>query len=97
MKEMTKKINNTDDLNDEANKKGHQKKTEREVESYGEPRFLQGVMTCINKRCDILGLNAPMKIAETTPDGKIPASQWVLLLQGKQGIESANGNQPAES
>jgi len=33
----------------------------------GDPRFLAGVQWCINKRCEILGIDAPKKIAG--PDG----------------------------
>ncbi len=29
----------------------------------GDPRFLEGVYRCIDKRCEILGLNAPTKLA----------------------------------
>lgn len=30
----------------------------------GDPRYLDGVMKCIDKRCKLLGLDAPMKIDE---------------------------------
>lgn len=36
----------------------------------GDPRHLNVVMDCIDKRCKILGLDAPLKVAPTTPDGK---------------------------
>jgi len=36
----------------------------------GNPAFLVGVQWCITKRCDILGFDAPKKVAPTTPDGK---------------------------
>jgi hypothetical protein len=32
-----------------------------EEESIGDPRYLAGVQWCITKRCDILGLDAPVK------------------------------------
>lgn len=38
----------------------------------GDPRYLTGIQWCITKRCDILGLNAPTKLAPTTPDGRQP-------------------------
>jgi Homeodomain-like domain len=44
----------------------------RKVERAGDPRFLVGVQWCVTKRCEILGLNAPRKIAPTTPDGERP-------------------------
>ena len=34
----------------------------RTVSQYGDPRFLSGILNCISKRCEILGLNAPTKI-----------------------------------
>jgi hypothetical protein len=39
---------------------------------HGDPRYLAGVQWCINKRCELLGLDAPKKIAPTTPDGREP-------------------------
>jgi hypothetical protein len=44
----------------------------RKEEEHGDPRYLAGVQWCIDKRCEILGLKAPHKIAPTTPDGKEP-------------------------
>jgi hypothetical protein len=38
----------------------------------GNPAFLAGVIACIDRRCKILGLDAPTKIAPTTPDGNDP-------------------------
>ena len=38
----------------------------------GDPRYLAGIQWCINKRCDILGLNAPQKLAPTDPSGHKP-------------------------
>lgn len=35
----------------------------------GDPRYLQGVQWCVNKRCEILGLNAPSGL-ELTSAGK---------------------------
>lgn len=38
----------------------------------GNPAFLMGVERCIDRRCKLLGLDAPTKIAPTTPDGTQP-------------------------
>lgn len=38
----------------------------------GNPAFLKGVEWCINKRCEILGLDAPKKVAPTNPGGDKP-------------------------
>lgn len=40
-------------------------------ETPGDPRFLQLVMNCIDKRCKILGLDAPVTIQGTGADGAI--------------------------
>jgi hypothetical protein len=36
---------------------------------FGDPRFLERVAWCINKRCELLGLDPPKKLAPTNPDG----------------------------
>lgn len=36
----------------------------------GNPAFLAGVERCIERRCKLLGLDAPTKLAPTMPDGK---------------------------
>ena len=38
----------------------------------GNPAFLDRIAWCIDKRCQILGLDAPKKFAPTTPDGTQP-------------------------
>jgi len=48
--------------------KGHF--SERKTEGRdGNPAFLAGVLSCIDKRCQIIGINAPVKVAPTNPDG----------------------------
>lgn len=37
----------------------------------GDPRFLQIIMNCVDKRCKILGLDAPITIQGTGADGAI--------------------------
>jgi hypothetical protein len=38
----------------------------------GEARWLEVVLGCVERRCKLLGLNAPTKIAPTTPQGDQP-------------------------
>jgi hypothetical protein len=38
----------------------------------GNPAYLAGIMSCIERRCKILGLDAPTKIAPTNPAGDAP-------------------------
>jgi hypothetical protein len=54
------------------------KKYKRVEGQSGNPAFLAGVMSCINKRCELLGLDAPKKIAPTNPDGDGPAILHVV-------------------
>jgi hypothetical protein len=40
----------------------YQEITETEIREFGEVRFLQGVDKCIERRCKLLGLDAPVKM-----------------------------------
>ncbi len=44
--------------------------TIHESAGLGDVKYLEGVKWCIDRRCKLLGLDAPVKIAPTTPDGK---------------------------
>jgi transposase len=48
----------------------NQRTQKRVKNQYGDPRFLEIVRKCIADRRALLGLDAPTKIAPTTPDGK---------------------------
>jgi len=53
-------------------KEGKDASTEASVtkqEQPGDPRFLDGAMKCIAKRCEIMGFDAPKKTAFVNPDG----------------------------
>jgi len=39
----------------------YKEKTTKDMILFGDPRFLAGVQWCIQKRCEIFGLNAPQK------------------------------------
>ena len=47
---------------------GGVKRVTRQDEQVGDPRFLSGVQWCIEKRCQIMGLNAPEKRDLTSDD-----------------------------
>ncbi len=51
----------------------------RKEEQTGNPEYLRVVEWCIDRRCKLLGLDAPLKVASTTPDGK-QAAPGVMLL-----------------
>lgn len=36
---------------------------------YGDPRFLSVILDCIQSKRELLGLDAPVKVAQTTPEG----------------------------
>jgi predicted transcriptional regulator len=57
-------------------KAGEKETTERREGQAGDPRFLDGVQWCINKRCELLGLNAP-KGVDLTTNGKELSTQKV--------------------
>jgi predicted transcriptional regulator len=49
-------------------------------ERLGDPRCLDGMLKCSAARRELLGLNAPFKVAQTDPEGKaVQARQWTLL------------------
>lgn len=45
-------------------KPDYQEVTEMEIREFGEPRYLQGIERCIDKRCKLLGLDAPIKMEQ---------------------------------
>lgn len=63
------------------------KKTVLQEGRYGDPRFLQIVGECIDKRTEILGLNALAKIAPTDPTGKYPYSEIDLDKLSEKELE----------
>lgn len=42
----------------------------RNEQRNGDPRYLQGVQWCIDRRLKLLGADAPLKVAQTDPTGK---------------------------
>lgn len=67
-----------------------EKRTENQV---GDARFLDGIMSCIRKRCEILGLNAPAKIAPTDPSGEHEYGQTITDKErARRVVELFNGS-----
>jgi len=54
------------------------KQTRTEIQ-YGNPKFLDIIHKCVAKRCELLGVAAPTKVAVTTPNGKHPAEGLGLV------------------
>jgi hypothetical protein len=66
----------------------HTKAAIRKEDQTGDPRYLAAVQWCIDKRCEVLGLNAPHKVAPTTPDGREPYRLTVEdLVQARSRAE----------
>jgi hypothetical protein len=53
---------------------------------FGDARFLERVAWCINKRCELLGLDAPKKLAPTNPDGTEPFAGHLSDAQFSAGL-----------
>lgn len=58
--------------------------------SDGDPRFLEGVLRCITKRCEILGLDAPIEIDHAGIEPKAIVFQVIDARTG-QALESHHG------
>lgn len=54
--------------------------TKREEGQAGDPRFLQGIQWCINKRAEILGLNAPFR-HDITSGGVSALDSWKQMAE----------------
>lgn len=61
---------------------GHHSET-RSVGQSGNPAFLEGVLKCIDRRCAILGLDAPKKIQATIDVTKLSDEDLAKLAEGK--------------
>lgn len=54
-------------------------------EMLGNPEYLKGVERCIERRCKLLGLDAPFKVANTNPDGSEAASSAPMYFVMSDG------------
>ena len=59
----------------------------RRENQVGDPRFLEQVHKCIERRCTILGLNAPQKVAPTNVEGTASWEGRVIILPSKAATE----------
>jgi len=66
----------------------------------GDPRFLSGVQWCINKRCEILGLDAPKQHTvnwrNEVERAGVDASELFNKLVGEYVAVIGSGDQPTE-
>lgn len=58
------------------------RKTVRTEERDGNPTFLEGVLKCITKRCEILGLDAPKKF-QMLDVTKLSDEELLVIREGK--------------
>lgn len=59
-----------------------------EEEPVGDPRFLEMVNRCIERRCRILGIEAPLKISPTDPTGRYPHGPVLRDIDRIRALES---------
>ena len=53
--------------------------TEITEDRIGDPRFMDAIGRCCEQRIRILGLEAPIKVAQTTPDGQaVQTRRWII-------------------
>lgn len=73
---MVENSENTDTQSEKTHKKRIRRYSSRKFQNErdGEVKFLNGIQWCINKRCEILGLNAPIR-AEMTLDWRKEAEK----------------------
>lgn len=60
----------------------------------GDPRFLQGIQWCIERRCKLLGLDAPVRQDITTLGESLDIGAW--MTDRKKRIEEASGLEEIE-
>jgi hypothetical protein len=80
--------------------KGEDKELSSQVtleDRVGDPRFLAGVQWCIERRCKILGIDAPEKKALTDPTGTKPYTPNIIrvreyLAKDSQAEEETTGD-----
>jgi hypothetical protein len=65
-------------LSDGGQVKKH-KTTEKTEQRDGNPAFLQGIQSCIERRCKILGIDAPIKHADAD-GGNLPDSKTIIII-----------------
>ena len=71
---------------------GDEQRTQDTVkEQYGDPRFLETVHKCIASRRALLGLDAPTRIAPTSPDGEEAYHSHVMSELMRLAEQSKNG------
>ena len=58
----------------------------------GDARFLDGAAKCIDRRCKILGLDAPKKVAEFNANNKMSWNEFIGI-EGDDNDEPKKGNE----
>lgn len=61
----------------------------------GDPRFLNGVQWCIERRCKILGIDAPAAVDVTTGGQPLPAPMIVLTWNDDVGSDDSTPSAPS--
>jgi hypothetical protein len=76
---------------EESKRKSKQSAELVKEEQVGDPRFLQGIEQCINRRCQLLGLDAPKRLSispqnihDKIPWGNLTREQLERLKNGEE-------------
>ena len=70
--------------------------TNRTEGQTGDPRFLAGVQWCINKRCELLGLDAPKNIDLTSAGEKLEQFDYGRLVASIAARPTENSPEPGK-
>ena len=91
-RDATRKAQEKSESN-ESGKDAHIRAKVEVEERDGDPRFLSGVMQCIEQRCKILGVNAPTRIANSDGGNIAPVSMTSVICylpDNGRAIDSPN-------
>lgn len=63
---------------------------EVKTERLGDPRYLDGIQWCIDKRCELLGLNAPLRVESNMPISRMSPEERSLTLSKLLELKNAD-------
>jgi hypothetical protein len=85
--ERTKARQETDGTKDRSGKPIVKKSSMEKEQRDGNPAFLQGVLSCIDRRCKLLGLDAPVKQQNLNVDLSTLTDEQLDRLDAGESIE----------
>jgi hypothetical protein len=70
-------------------KPNYREVTETEMQAYGNPAYLSGIQWCVEKRCKILGIDAPSKTDHTSKGEQIRRIASIQIFHTRPDAGSA--------